>query len=52
MSKDEPCPVCKKNDDFSPNWGGMIIVMNHEKSTIAKKVNHNAPGMYAIRVRN
>ena len=52
LSKDEPCPVCKKNDDFSPNWGGLIIVMDHEKSTVAKKVNHNANGMYAIRVRN
>ena len=52
MSKDEPCPICKKNDDFSPNWGGLIIVMDHEKSTIAKKVNHTSDGMFAIRVRN
>lgn len=52
LAKDEPCPVCKKNDDFSPNWGGFIIVLEPERSTIAKKVNHTSKGMYAIRVRN
>ena len=52
LSKDEPCPICKKNDEFSPNWGGLIIVLDAQKSTIAKKVNHHENGMYAIRVRN
>ena len=52
LSKDEPCPVCRKNDDFSPNWGGLIIVLDPENSKIAKKVNHGRTGMYAIRVRN
>ena len=51
LSKDEPCPICK-NHDLSPNWGGLIIVLDSEKSKIAKKVNHTQNGMYAIRVRN
>lgn len=52
LSKDEPCPICHKTDDFSPNWGGLIIVLDKDKSTIAKKVNHTVNGIYAIRVRN
>lgn len=52
LSKDEPCPICKKTEDLSPNWGGILVVIDKDKSTIARKVNHNQNGIYAIRVRN
>lgn len=51
LSKDEPCPVCKSNDQLSSNWGGLIIILNHEESQIARKVNVHRKGLYAIRVR-
>ncbi|MHA2363338.1 MAG: transcription elongation factor subunit Spt4 [Candidatus Hodarchaeales archaeon] len=51
LGKGEPCPICKSTDTLSPNWGGLIIVLNPERSQIAKHVNLRRHGLYAIRVR-
>lgn len=50
-SKEEPCPECRKTDHMSPNFSGLLIIYQPEKSKIAKKIGHTKPGMYAIRVR-
>lgn len=44
------CPLCS-NSDFAISWNGRISIINHEKSAIAKKLNVNKEGDYAIKVR-
>ena len=42
------CPVCHESD-FTEIWKGRIIILNTEKSEIAKKVNITLNGEYAIK---
>ncbi len=44
------CPLCKGNE-FTENWKGKIIILNPEKSEIAKKLNIKTKGEYAIKIR-
>lgn len=44
------CPNCKSSN-LSSDWSGLLIVIDPEKSEIAKKLNIKAPGKYALRVR-
>jgi DNA-directed RNA polymerase subunit E" len=46
----ETCPICKKNA-FSTNWQGRIYFMDVTNSTIAKKINVDLKGEYAIKVK-
>jgi DNA-directed RNA polymerase subunit E" len=46
----ETCPVCKRNA-FSTNWQGRIYFMDVANSTIAKKINVELKGEYAIKVK-
>jgi DNA-directed RNA polymerase subunit E" len=43
------CPLCQ-GDQFTESWKGKIIVLNAEKSEIAKKTGIKVKGEYAIRV--
>lgn len=43
------CPVCGSKD-FSDEWEGLIIVVNPEKSAIAKIMGISKPGRYAAKV--
>ena len=44
------CPICK-GSNFSENWKGKIIVVDAERSEIAKKIGIKVKGEYAIKVR-
>ncbi len=44
------CPVCKK-DSFTENWKGRIIFLNAEESFIAKQMNIEDDGEYALKIR-
>jgi len=44
------CPVCKK-DSFSTTWQGRIHFLDVDKSVIAKEMNVDKEGEYAIKVR-
>ena len=44
------CPICK-NSDFGTGWNGRIMILNAEKSEIAKKVSLQANGDFAIKIR-
>ncbi|MFH1409321.1 MAG: transcription elongation factor subunit Spt4 [Nanoarchaeota archaeon] len=44
------CPVCKSNQS-STNWDGRIYILDAQKSEIAKKIDINIKGEYAIKVR-
>ncbi len=44
------CPVCGSTD-LSEDWEGVIVVLDPEKSLIAKKMDITRSGKYAIKVR-
>jgi DNA-directed RNA polymerase subunit E" len=44
------CPSCKGNV-FSDNFRGRIVILDSEKSEIAKKIGIKNKGEYAIKVR-
>lgn len=48
-TKDKVCPKCQ--GELSEKFSGEIIVLEPERSEIAKLVGLNAPGNYAIRVK-
>ncbi len=51
VPEDEPeCPNCGSKE-FSREWIGVIIVIDPEKSRIAKELDLKKPGMYAVEVR-
>jgi DNA-directed RNA polymerase subunit E" len=45
----ERCSIC--NIATSKNWSGFLIVVDPEKSEIAKELKITLPGEYALRVR-
>jgi DNA-directed RNA polymerase subunit E" len=49
IMEEERCAIC--NLPSSKNWSGFLIVVDPEKSGIAKELNINLPGEYALRVR-
>jgi len=44
----EKCPVCGSTK-LSKMWKGRVVILNPDKSEIAKKMNIKEPGEYAIR---
>jgi len=44
------CPNCNSTD-LSDDHSGVVIIIDPEKSEIAKKLNVSKPGQYALRVR-
>ena len=43
------CPLC--GGETSKDWEGYVIIVDHPRSEIAKKMNIHANGKYALRVR-
>jgi DNA-directed RNA polymerase subunit E" len=48
-TKEKVCPKC--GGELSEKFSGIIIVLEPERSEIAKLVGLNATGSYAIRVK-
>ena len=46
----EKCPKCGSKE-FTDSYKGKIHVLNAEKSEIAKKINLNSNGEFAIKTR-
>jgi len=44
------CPLCK-GTDFTTGWKGRIIIFDANKSEIAKKLNIQVKGEYAIKIK-
>ncbi len=44
------CPTCQ-NIDVSKNWKGIALILDPDKSQIAKSLNISSVGMFALRVR-
>lgn len=49
IMEDERCAIC--NVATSKNWSGFLIVVDPEKSDIARELKITLPGEYALRVR-
>lgn len=49
ITNDERCPVC--DVPSSTNWSGLLIIIDPERSDIARELNITLPGEYALRVR-
>jgi len=43
------CQVCGSSD-FSEEWSGMVIIIDPERSQIAKALGITKPGRYAIKI--
>lgn len=50
FAKGNKCPLCG-SADLTTSWKGRIVVVDPEKSEIAKKLGIKAKGEYAIRTR-
>jgi len=44
------CAVCGSRD-LTTTWAGVAIILDPEKSEIAKKMGAEIPGKYALKVR-
>jgi len=44
------CPECKSTD-LSDDFSGVVIILDPENSEIAKLMNINKKGRYAVRIR-
>ena len=50
FAKGNECPICKSTD-LTTSWKGRIVILNAEKSEIAKKIGIKVNGEYAIKTR-
>jgi len=51
VDEDGKCPICNTNTNLSPNFSGLVIILDTENSEIAQRMNITKPGAYAIKVR-
>jgi DNA-directed RNA polymerase subunit E" len=49
IEKGKTCPACSSTS-FTTFWRGYTIIINPEKSEIAKKIGATMPGKYALRL--
>ncbi len=48
-SNDKTCPKC--TGELTEKFSGMVVILDPEKSEVAKVVDVNAVGSYAIRLK-
>lgn len=49
ITEEKRCPRC--GEATSPDWSGYVVILDPEKSEIAKRLNITEKGRYALRVR-
>lgn len=49
VSFEKTCPLC--GTETSDNWTGLIVVVDPDESDLAKELNINSPGRYALKVK-
>jgi DNA-directed RNA polymerase subunit E" len=49
VTEDSTCPRC--NEETSREWQGYVVVLDHTRSEIARKMGITQNGKYALRVR-
>ncbi|MCX8186861.1 MAG: transcription elongation factor subunit Spt4 [Sulfolobales archaeon] len=48
--EEQKCPICG-SDTFTDEWSGVAIVLDPEKSEIARLLGISKPGKYALKIR-
>ncbi|MGA3020937.1 MAG: transcription elongation factor subunit Spt4 [Candidatus Micrarchaeales archaeon] len=51
MSQGDTCPICGQSS-LTSKWSGYIVVLNVEKSEIAKKLGLKINGSYALHLND
>jgi DNA-directed RNA polymerase subunit E" len=46
----ESCVICGTTN-LSTDWAGYLVIIDPERSEVAKKMNIKLPGRYALKVR-
>jgi len=49
LTEEEVCPLC--GGEVSKDWQGMLVILDHEASDIARHMEIKANGKYALKVR-
>jgi DNA-directed RNA polymerase subunit E" len=49
VTEEGACPKC--GSDTSREWQGYLIILDHTKSEIARKMGINSNGKFALKVR-
>jgi DNA-directed RNA polymerase subunit E" len=49
ITEEDVCPLC--GNPTSKEWQGYVIILDHTKSEIAKRMGINVNGKFALRVR-
>jgi len=49
VTTEKVCPTCKSSD-LTPDWNGIVLVVNPTDSKIADTLNIKQKGKYAIKV--
>ena len=50
VDQGEQCPVCGSTS-LTEDWAGYVIIAHPEKSEIAREMEVEEPGKYALKVR-
>jgi DNA-directed RNA polymerase subunit E" len=48
-TKEKVCPKCQ--GELSEKYSGMVVILDAERSEVAKIINVNMVGSYAVRVK-
>jgi DNA-directed RNA polymerase subunit E" len=49
ITEEDVCPLC--GNQTSKEWQGYVIIIDHTKSEIAKRMSINVNGKFALKVR-
>ena len=49
ITEEDKCPLC--GGDTSKEWQGYVVIIDHTKSEIAKRMGINVNGKFALKVR-
>lgn len=49
VTEEDKCPLC--GSETSRDWQGYVVIVDHSKSEVAKKMGIKANGKFALRVR-
>jgi DNA-directed RNA polymerase subunit E" len=50
ITKEKKCPACG-SEDLTENWRGVILIVDPEKSEVAKQLGIKFAGRYAAKIK-
>ena len=51
IAQGDVCPICGSSD-MTVKWSGYVVILNAEKSELAKKLGITANGNYALSINS